>query len=149
LVATPLPASAPAGATRGYLRDVRVAAHPGYDRVVFEFEDALPGYRVAIAEGPVHEDGSGDEVAVEGATVLEVRFDNAAGARIEGERVVEIYTGPERVRSSGTAVVTEAVDVGDFEGTVTWAVGVRGKAPVRVSTATSPHRLVVDVATAS
>ncbi|HEX2039208.1 MAG TPA: hypothetical protein VHF47_05685, partial [Acidimicrobiales bacterium] len=47
LVATPLPASAPAGATRGYLRDVRVAAHPGYDRVVFEFEDALPGYRVA------------------------------------------------------------------------------------------------------
>jgi hypothetical protein len=146
---TPLPASAPAGTTRGLLKDVRVAAQGGFDRVVFEFEGALPGYRVATTEAPVHEDGSGDEVDVEGSALLEVRFDNASGVRFEGERVVEVYTGPDRVRSAGTQVVAEVVELGDFEGTVTWVIGLRTSTGVQVSTLTSPHRLVVDVPTDS
>lgn len=142
---TALPASAPAGTTRGYLKDVRVAAQAGFDRVVFEFEDTLPGYEVATTRSPVTEDGSGDEVRVQGDALLQVRFENAAAARIEGERVIEVYTGPDRVRAGDTAVVTEAVDVGDFEGVVTWVIGLRRLSEVRVSTLASPHRLVVDV----
>jgi hypothetical protein len=147
LVATPLPASGPAGTTRGYLKDVRVAAQAGFDRVVFEFEDALPGYEVSQVEGPVHEDGSGDEVKVDGEVLLQVRFDNAAGARIEGEKVIETYPGPDRVRGSDTEVVVEVVDIGDFEGTVTWVIGLRRSNDVRVTTLDAPHRLAVDVAT--
>jgi hypothetical protein len=142
---TALPASAPAGTTRGYLKDVRVAAQAGFDRVVFEFEDALPGYEVTTTQPPVTEDGSGDEVRVQGDALLQVRFENAAAARIEGERVIEVYAGPDRVRADGTAVVTEAVDVGDFEGVVTWVIGLRRSSEVRLSTLASPHRLVVDV----
>jgi len=149
LVATPLPASGPTGTTRGYLKDVRVATQAGFDRVVFEFEDALPGYEVSTVEGPVHEDGSGDEVKVDGEALLQVRFENAAMARIEGEKVVRVYTGPDRVRGGGTDVVVEAVDIGDFEGTVTWVVGLRRSGDVRVTTLDGPHRLVVDVATDS
>jgi hypothetical protein len=147
--ATALPASAPAGTTRGYLKDVRVAAQAGVDRVVLEFEDALPGYEVATTQPPLIEDGSGDEVRVQGDALLQVRFENAATARIAGERVVPVYTGPDRVRAGGTAVVTEVVDVGDFEGVVTWVIGLRRSSEVRVSTLASPNRLVVDVVATS
>jgi len=147
--ATALPASAPAGTTRGYLKDVRVAAQAGFDRVVFEFEDALPGYEVATTQPPLTEDGSGDEVRVQGDALLQVRFENSATARIEGERVVPVYTGADRVRGGGSRVVTEVVDVGDFEGVVTWVIGLRTASDVRVSTLASPHRLVVDVLTDS
>lgn len=145
--ATSLPATGDAPTTRGYLAAVRVAAHDGFDRVVFEFEDALPGYRVATTKRPVTEDGSGDTVEVKGDALLEVRFENAGMARIEGERVVPVYKGDKRVTTKGELVL-EVVDAGDFEGVVTWVVGLQDEpAAVRVSTLASPFRLVVDVAT--
>lgn len=147
---TPLPVRAPAGTTRAYLKDVRVAEHDGFDRIVFEFEDAVPGYEVAVTPRPVTEDGSGDTVAVEGVGLLQVRFENAAGARIEGDRVVEVYRGPQRVPGGGGALVTEVVDTGDFEGVVTWVIGARETVTTaRVSTLSDPYRVVVDVPTAS
>lgn len=146
LVPTPLPATGTATPTRGYLAAVRIASHDGFDRVVFEFEDALPGYRVAMGKRPVTEDGSGETVDVKGAALLEVRLENAAMARLQGEKVVPVYKGNRRVATEGE-VVTEAVDAGDFEGVVTWVVGLKAApAGVRVTTLSSPYRLVVDVA---
>jgi hypothetical protein len=147
-VAPPVTAPAPPGAERAYLTAVRVAsADGGGSRVVFEFEPNLPAYRIEYIERPVTEDGSGKEVRVEGEAVLQVRFEDAATARIEGENVVPTYTGPKRVPSTGTGgVATEAVDTGDFEGVVTWAVGLGRKAPaITVTTLTGPSRLVIDV----
>lgn len=140
----PLPVEAPASTARAYLAAVRVASHDGYDRVVFEFEDGVPGYRVAVTPRPVTEDGSGDTVEVEGAALVEVRMESAATARITGDKVTPVYKGPDRVRTRG-AVVREVVDVGDFEGVVTWVVGLdAAPAGVKVSTLTGPFRLVVD-----
>lgn len=145
--ATSLPATGSASTTRAYLADVRVASHDGFDRVVFEFEDALPGYRVATTTRPVTEDGSGRTIEIEGDALLEVRFENAAMARIEGEKVVPVYEGPRRVTTEGE-LVQELVDAGDFEGIVTWVVGLDDDpAAVRVSTLTAPFRLVIDLAT--
>lgn len=147
-VAPPVTAPAPPGAERAYLTGVRVAAaDSGGSRVVFEFEPNVPAYSIEYIERPVTEDGSGDAVAVEGAAVLQVRLEDAGGARIEGEKVVLTYTGPKRVPATGAGgVVTEAVDIGDFEGVVTWAVGLRQKVPaVRVSTLSGPSRLVIDI----
>lgn len=145
--ATPLPATGSASTTRGYLASVKVGVHDGYDRVVFEFEDALPGYRVATTKRPVTEDGSGDTVEVAGDALLEVRFENAGTARIEGERVVPVYKGEKRVTTKGK-LVQEVVDAGDFEGVVTWVVGLEDEpAAVSVGTLTSPFRLVIDVST--
>ena len=142
------PISAPAVAPRAYLTAVRASAtEGGGSRVVFEFDPVVPGYTIDFVDRPVTEDGSGDEIEVEGEAVLSVRMENAAGARIEGERVIPTYTGPDRVPASGDpAVVTEVVDTGDFEGVVTWAVGLREKVPaISVSTFAEPHRLVIDV----
>jgi hypothetical protein len=144
-----LPVQASAGSTRAYLKDVRVAGHEGFDRVTFEFEDAAPGYEVAVAQRPVTEDGSGDPVEVEGVGLVQVRFENAAGARMEGERVVEVYRGPKRVPGGSAELVEEVVDVGDFEGVVTWVIGLRETiTAARVTVLSEPHRVVVDIPTA-
>ena len=53
---------------RALLKAVRVSTNDGFDRVEFEFEAAPPGYSVQYVERPVHEDGSGKEVKVDGAS---------------------------------------------------------------------------------
>lgn len=145
------PVSAPAPAERAYLTGVRAAAADGGgSRVVFEFDPVVPGYEIDHIERPITEDGSGNDVQVVGAAVLQVRMENAAGARIDGEKVVRTYTGAKRVVATGTGgVVTEVVDAGDFEGQVIWVVGLRQKVPAfTVTTLSSPSRLVIDLPTA-
>ena len=57
------------------LRDVRIATHDGFDRIVFEFDsDGLPQWRVAYIDAPVIQCGSGHEVPVAGAAWLQVKF---------------------------------------------------------------------------
>ena len=136
--------SSPAGGP-AYLRAVRTARQDGFDRVVFEFEGTLPGYAVGDAKGGLRADGSGDPVAVAGEGALEVRMEQASGARLVLDRLEETYAGPRRIAVDG-AVVTEVVRTGDFEGQLTWGVGVRRLAPFRVSTLQGPPRVVVDVA---
>ena len=142
------PISTPPVEPRAYLTDVQVTAATGAgSRVVFEFDPVVPGYTIDFAQRPVAEDGSGDEVAVEGEALLSVRLENASGARIDGEQVTPTYTGPDRVAATGDpAVVTEVVDAGDFEGVVTWVIGLRQRVTgVSVSVVSGPSRLVIDV----
>ena len=57
-----------------------------------------------------------------------------------------VYKGPKRLdgSSAGASVVKEVVRTGDFEAVLSWAVGLDSKVPFRVTTATSPSRLIVD-----
>lgn len=129
--------------TTALLTDVRTGRHEGYDRIVFEFESALPGYQIGYEKRPIREDGSGDEVEIEGAHVLVVRMQNALDADLEKEGAPLTYTGPQRLRPS-TPMIAEAARIGGFEGVLTWAVGVRDEVEFRVSTIDAPHRLVID-----
>ena len=142
----PLPASTPAQPQRAHLTAVRASASADDgSRIVFEFDAAVPGYEIGYVDRPVTEDGSGDEVTVEGDAVLQVRLSNAAGARLEGERVIRTYAGPDRV-PAGDGVAVEVVDAGDFEGVVTWVIGLRRRVPaVSLSSLSGPNRLVIDV----
>ena len=58
----------------------------------------------------------------------------------------QTYTGPPKLQPSGTRLVKEVAQVEDFEGVLTWVIGLEADAPFRVSTLTSPPRLVIDVA---
>ncbi len=127
------------------LTDVTVGAHDGYDRVVFTFDGELPGYDIGYVDGPVTEDGSGDPIEVGGTAAISVRMSPASGALLTGEQVEMTYTGPNRVEGPGNPVV-EVVRAGDFEAQLTWAIGVEGEQPFKVSTLTGPTRIVVDVA---
>ncbi len=126
------------------LNGVRAARHEGYDRVVFQFRNVLPGYDVRYVRRPVRQDGSGRVVPVKGAYVLRVRMENALDADLTHESAPLTYTGPMRF-TPPTPQVAELVRTGAFEGILTWAIGVRDRVDVRVSTLRAPPRLVVDV----
>lgn len=138
------PVSAPVS-PRTLLRMLRVAAQPNADRVVFEFEGGLPGYRIGYVDPPITADASGETVKVDGEAYVQVIMESASRADITGEQVREVYTGPDRV-SGDTLNVTEVVATGDFEGVLTWVIGVRSKTGFRVSTLQDPSRLVIEVA---
>ena len=130
--------SSPGSAT---LAKVRTAPHPGFDRVVFEFQEGpLPGYRVEYLAETARQCGSGDEVRTEGGGQILVRFHTAQAHTEEGHPTVA-----ERERRPGLPILKEAKLMCDFEGYVDWVLGVSTRQPYRVMELSEPPRLIVDV----
>jgi hypothetical protein len=135
-------AATPAGAqSTPTLVDVRAGRHPGVDRVVFEFQGAVPEHHVRYVDQLV-EDGSGRPVSVAGAADLQVVFQGANAHEADGSPSV----GPRRL-PPGLPAVKEVAQVGDFEAVVSYGIGIDRRRPVTVSTLSGPSRLVIDVAT--
>jgi hypothetical protein len=133
-------------ATIALLERVALGSHEGYDRVVFEFRNAVPGYRVEYVEPPLHQDGSGDVVEVAGNAFVNVRMEPASGFDVGTGEGVLVYEGPRRIAgsSAGTGTVREVVRIGDFEAQLNWAVGLDERTDFRVLTLDGPPRLVID-----
>jgi hypothetical protein len=142
---TPVQAGA-SGSGISLLERVAVGRHEGYDRVVFQFRDQLPGYRIAYVEPPLKEDGSGNQVEIRGNAIVLIRMEPASGFDLGTGEGVMTYKGPKRIAGSdsGTSVVDEVVRTGDFEAVLAWAIGLQDRVDFRVRTATSPARLIVD-----
>ena len=121
---------------------MRSARQETLDRVVFEFSDQVPGYRVSYAEKPVR-GTSGQEVPLAENFVLEFHMEQASGFNQDTGQPT--YTGPKNVQPAGTRAVGELKQVEDFEAVLTWVAGLKAKVPFRVSTLTSPPRLVIDL----
>jgi hypothetical protein len=142
--------TAPAqGAGVALLRDVRLARHADFERIVFEFAGSTrPAYRIEWVDGPILADASGEEVDVAGDAYLEMVMQPASGVDMESQTVT--YPGPDRIAVSGrTELITDLVRTGDFEAVLSWAAGARRRVPIRVLTLTDPTRVVVDLATGS
>lgn len=123
------------------LRSVREASHAGYDRVVFEFDEgSRPGYHIEYIDRPVRQCGSGEVVPIAGDAWLEVRFVPAQAHTDAGEPTVT-----ERDRLPGLPIVKQIVSTCDFEGHVTWVLGVSSPNRYRVFELAAPTRLVIDV----
>ena len=142
---TPVVAAA-TGSETALLNRIAVGRDEGYDRVVFQFQSGLPGYRVEYVQPPLKEDGSGKPVSVQGNAVVVVRMEPASGFDLNTGEGVMVYKGPRRIDGSaaGTAVVQELVRTGDFEAVLSWAIGLSDKVAFRIQTAQSPARLIVD-----
>jgi hypothetical protein len=126
------------------LVEVRAARQETSDRVVFEFSGTVPGYRVAYAPKPVV-GTSGKEVPVGGGAALVVKMEQASGVDLSGPSMKETYTGPARLQAVGAQHLVELARVEDFEGVLTWVLGVEAEVPFRVSMLTGPPRLVIDL----
>lgn len=131
-------------ATAAVLREIRTGHTASYDRVVFEFTGAVPGYRVEYrstitddpTDRPVHLAGRAYLLVVmQGATL-----DNA----FQGGH--DRYAGPTRV-SPNYSQLRDVSFSGDFEAVLSFGVGLDHRAGFRVLTLTQPSRVVVDVAT--
>jgi hypothetical protein len=135
------PVVAPDDATgRARVDDVRVGQHAGagFDRVVFDLTD-VPGYRVQRVRRVI-QDGSGQTLTLRGDALLTVRLEPAVAHDTEGRptaplRIVRSFSQLKEVRLAG-----------DFEGTVTYGLGVAAQSDFRAFTLTNPRRLVVDLA---
>ena len=141
------PAAAPARSTKtALLSRVALGRHEGHDRVVFEFRNGLPGYRVEYVEPPLHADGSGERIAVAGSAFVLVTMQPASGFDLETGEGKLVYAGPRRIAGAGagTSVVQEVVRTGDFEAQLAWAVGLDSRVGFRVRELADPARLVVD-----
>jgi hypothetical protein len=129
-----------------YLTGLSVARAGCADRVTFTFAKSVPGYRVEYrpAAEAQTEDASGRHIPVAGNAFLVVRLASAQTARATADgSLTHTYTGPRRVPGRSAQHAQEAVKTGDFEGVITWAIGLDGKRPFAVST--SGRSLVVDV----
>jgi hypothetical protein len=126
-----------------HLVAVRVARQQGADRIVFEFSERVPGYKVGYSPKPVVGTSS-KELPLAGSAALVVRMEQASGVDLSaGFR--QTYSGPNRVAAAGTQQVLEVAQVEDFEAVLTWAAGLKADAPFRVLVLDGPPRLVIDV----
>lgn len=124
----------------GTLVDVRTGHHDAFDRVVFEFIDAPPEYRVEYIEQATG-CGSGEPIAVDGAAFLQVRFNVAQAHDEQGNPSVSFMRA-----SPGLPSMLEIVQTCDFEGVVTWVLGLPEELDFQVTALEAPLRLAVDIA---
>jgi hypothetical protein len=121
---------------------VRAAHHPDYDRVVFEFTGPVPAQRDVGYVPELIGDPSGLPVPVAGDAILQVRMTPARGHDDNGN----VTYGPTR-RTYALPNVIQVVNSGDFEGVLTFGIGLAQRTGVTVFTLTNPSRVVVDIAT--
>lgn len=141
------PRTAPStGRGTALLTKVRVGRNAGFERIVFEFRGTvLPSYRIRYTNGPITAEGSGEAVEVKGAAKLEVIMQPASGVDVEGSGK-PTYTGPDRLPLRGGGdLIRDLVRTGDFEAVLTWVAGLGARVPFKVSTLSSPARIVVDL----
>lgn len=134
------PTSAPG--TTATLTGFRHSAQPGAERLVFDFQGGPPGYQVHYVSGHGVAKPSGQLATVAGDAAIEVVFNPAMAHDDQGHPTV---TGSQAVKIAEGSVV-EAVLVEDFEGYVSFAVGVLGHPAFHVSVLSAPPRIAVDIA---
>jgi len=122
------------------LTRVRTAAHPeaGYDRIVFDFAGALPGYTVRYVD-EVREDPSDRPVSMPGRRSLLIVFTPAQAHTDAGA-----VTVPAGTRTLDYPMLRGYAQAGDFEGYVSIALGLDDVVGFRVGEL--PGRIYLDVA---
>ncbi len=125
---------------------VRTGTHPGYTRYVFDFVNddpeghsplgsARPAWDVRyVRPSEAVQDGSGDPPPVGGAVYLRIRFEGAAAHYGDGSPSIRYGLDAHSPLGFG----------GDFEGRVTWFLGLDREQPFRVSFVAN-NKVAVDV----
>lgn len=140
---TNLPAFACADATGGKtgvanVIAARVSEQSTYDRFVLQFDSIVPTYSVKRQAKPVFPLGaSGQMVSLAGTAGILVTVHSATGATT--------FTGDTDIFHTEYKVLKEARQTQDFEGTVSWGLGISQPVCMRAFTLDNPARLIVDL----
>jgi hypothetical protein len=133
------PRSSPgSGTTQAQASAVTAACHARFDRFVVRLAGGTPGYDVRYVRR-VRSDGSGAVVPLVGKRRVRVLLRNARAHTASGAATLPHVLTP---RCPGLRQVKLA---GDFEGVVTFGLGVARPTGFRVFRLTGPARVVVDV----
>lgn len=137
------------------LTAVRVGTHAGYDRVTFEFKQpaqppgspaaagTLPRYELARVTS-VTEDGSGNPVEISGKDLYQIVFQGASGVDMTTDAAVITYAGPKQFKPN-FKLLAEVERTGDFEATLSWALGLKQTRCLKVVELGNPTRLAIDI----
>ena len=141
------------------LISISVGHHPAeagqasFDRMSFTFADAFPAYRFEFARQLVS-DGSGMVIPLTGPDILKIAFTQARAHTPDGTRST-IISQPGR--PIGYQAIADFAQAGDFEGVLTYGIGVARPIPhsnpqpavrayeVETTTANGQHRYVVAI----
>lgn len=131
------------------LTDVRVGAHDGYDRIVFEFEaprpnpagnGGIPFYEIRQAKPPFTKDPSDLPLDVVGDAFVQIVMQGATGHDFDGNQT---YAGSQTL-TPGFGTLAQAAQAGDFEATLSWVFGLSRPTCWQVQELHGPERLVID-----
>jgi hypothetical protein len=115
----------------------RVGNQPAYDRFVLQFDPIVPTYTVKRQAKPTFKFGaSGQDATLNGTAGVLVTVHSATGATT--------FTGSRDILTPQNKVLVEARETQDFEGYVSWGLGLKSAACMRAFTLADPARLVVD-----
>lgn len=123
------------------IADVRVGAHDGYDRVVFEFEQGTPDLTLDRATPPFTGDASGLPIEVNGDSFLGLTMRGGSKQTDDG---TSSYDGPTEFEP-GFDILEALVEGGDFERQSTWYLGLTAEACARLTILDGPPRIVIDI----
>jgi hypothetical protein len=126
------------------LTAVRETGDACVDHVVFDFRGQYPnppGYTLTYGTPPFVDAGSGKPVHVVGNAFIVVRLSPAYGFDfLTGQQT---YNGPHNIPVNGANHVRDVAETGDFEGVVTWVIGLDLKRPFSVQATGAPARQLV------
>jgi hypothetical protein len=108
--------------------------------VVFRFSSAAPGYNVSYVD-QVTADPSDQPVALQGNAFILVAVHSIASTNVGAP------AAPQGRQTPNFPQLKEIAGAGDFEGTVSFGLGLASKSGFRVFVLTGPDRIVVDVKT--
>jgi hypothetical protein len=131
------------GGPPSVLRDARVGRHDGegFDRFVLEFNAETWRYDIFPQGNTFTRDPSGLPVTLSGSAGLEVVVHNATNHDDQGRPVEAVLNSTPNFPG-----LEQAAQLGDFEGVLTWGLGIAGANHCfRSFVLGSPSRLVVDV----
>jgi hypothetical protein len=143
---SPQKSSANANRETMYLESVTTGADECTAKVLFGFEEQAPGPGFEVSYQPADtakiEDASGNPIEIDGDAFLVVKLNPAMTAKIDGDQVTKTYNGPRRI--SGSDPITEVVKTGDFEGVVTWVIGLDSKRSFTTNASESQLAIEID-----
>ena len=117
------------------------------DHVIFDFDGKgtdPPGYTITYGKAPFVGDASGAPIPVAGTAFVVVKVKPGYGFDFETGKAT--YTGPKSVPTGHTNHVRAIVETGDFEGVLTWVIGLDSQRAFSVqATGTPSHQLVVTI----
>jgi hypothetical protein len=119
----------------------RVGGHRTFDRVVFAFTGGVPGWQNSAGYvRQVRADASGLPIALEGSAFLEIVF---SPARAYGATCHP--TAAERTAAPHLPVLLQIKPAGDFEGYVSYGLGLARKTSYHLFALKRPDRVVLDI----
>jgi hypothetical protein len=131
--------TSPGSGGQAQLSGIAAGCHATFDRFVIRVSSGNPGYDVRYVSRIVA-DPSGNPVPLQGNKKIKVVIRPARGHTVGGANLIPSALTPQCPN------LRQVKKAGDFEGVVSFGLGLAHKTGFRVFRLTGPSRIVIDVA---